>query len=100
MVDCPVKVDIKDKLTSVGSQQKVDSDHIGCSFSAVNGNSLDVSGTAGSNYQRSSGKDNRGSDPTTPDGRISEAEDLNILEAEIEKAWNKVVNRKKSKKRK
>jgi len=55
-VDCPAKVDIKEKLTSIGSQQKVDSDHIGCSFSAVNGNSLDVSGTAGSNCQRSSKK--------------------------------------------
>ena len=31
-------------------------------------------------------KNNRGSNPTTLDGRISKAEDLNILEAEIEKA--------------
>ena len=86
MVDCPVKVDIKDKLTSVGSQEKNGPDHISCSHSIVCGNSSASSGTIGSNCQRSSRKDTRDSDPTTPDGRISEAEDLNILEAEIENA--------------
>jgi len=99
-VDCPVKVNSKGMMTSVGSQQRNDYDHIGCSHSVGNGNFFVGSRTVGSSCHSSSRKDARDSDPTTPDGRISEDKDLNILEVEIEKAWSKVVNRKKSKKKK
>ena len=56
------------------------------------------SGTVGSSCHSSSGKNVRDSYPKTPDGKFFEDKDLNVLEAEIEKAWSKVVKRKKSKK--
>jgi hypothetical protein len=85
-VDHPVKVNLKGKMTSEGSQHRNVSDHIGCSHSVGNGNSSTGSRTVGSICQSSSRKDTRDSDPTTPDGRFSKGKDLNILEAEIEKS--------------
>ena len=87
-------------MTSDGSQQVYVSDHVGCSLSVGNEKKIVGSRTVGSSCHSSSRKDARDSHPTTPDGRISEDKDLNILEVEIEKAWSKVVHRKKSKKNK
>ena len=87
-------------MTSNGSQHRNGYDHVGCSLSVGNGKKFVGSRTVGSSCHSSSEKDVRDSDPTTPDGRISEDKDLNILEAQIEKAWSKVVHRKKSKKKK
>ena len=99
-VDCPVKVNSKGMITSEGSQHRNDYDHIGYSHSVGNGNFFVGSRTVGSSCHSSSGKNVRDSYPITPDGKFFEDKDLNVLEAEIEKAWSKVVNRKKSKKNK
>jgi len=99
-VDCPVRVYSKGMMTSDGSQQRYVYDHVGCSLSVGNEKKIVGSRTVGSSCHSSSRKDVRDSDPTTPDGKFFEDKDLNILEAEIEKAWSKVVNRKKSKKNK
>jgi len=99
-VDCPVKVYSKGLMTSDGSQQRYDQDHVGCSRSVGFGNIFVDSRTVGSSCHSSSGKNDRSLDPTTPGGQFYEDKDLNILEAQIEKAWSKVVHRKKSKKNK
>ena len=99
-VDCPVKVYSKGLMTSDGSQQRYDQDHVGCSLSVGFGNIFVDSRTVGSSCHSSSGKNDRSLDPTTPGGQFYEDKDLNILEAQIEKAWSKVVHRKKSKKNK
>ena len=85
-VDCPVRVYSKGMMTSDGSQQRYVYDHVGCSLSVGNEKFFVSSRTVGSSCHSSSEKDARNLDPTTLDGRISKAEDLNILEAEIEKA--------------
>ena len=99
-VDCPVKVYSKGMMTSDGSQQINDCDQVGCSLSVGNEKKIVGSRTIGSSCLSSSEKDARNLDPTTPNRKFYEDKDLNILEAKIEKAWSKVVNRKKSKKKK
>jgi hypothetical protein len=99
-VGCHSKIETEHNLTAEGSQKNFSSEHIGCSYSVVNSNPDFGNDNFGANSQEDVIEGTRGLDPKTPDGRSSGARDLNILEAEIEKAWTKVVNRKKSKKKK
>ena len=86
-------------MTSNGSQHRNGYDHVGCSHYIGNEKKIVGSRTIGSSCLSSSEKDARNLDPTTPNRKFYEDKDLNILEAEIEKDWTKVVNRKKNKKK-
>lgn len=91
--DCLEKMDLERTLTSMGSPLSGICDQVGSSKSKACFSVESMHSRSANSFELISVEEDKGVDPTTPGKDSYGFENLNLLGAEIEKAWTRVENR-------